>query len=380
MAASALSPQPVPVPTVASASAPAPAPAPARGPAAIRVAILATPEAAASVVLGLVDLFMGVARDWPLVRGEVPGPSPFEPIVVAAQPGPLQVGNGVTIQAQCACDACMAPDIAIVPELLISPWAELDGRFASEIAWVRACHARGAWVAAACSGALLLAEAGLLDGEDATTHWAFCDLLQRRHPRVRVRPQRVLVAAGEGQRLIMSGGGASWMDLGLYLIARCVGVELAVQTARVNLIEWHHLGQQPYACAAHTRQVSDARIARCQRWLAEHYDHPAPVAAMAQLAGLADRSFQRRFHRATGLSPLAYVHTLRVEEAKHLLETGADPVDAVALAVGYSDAGFFARLFRRHVRLSPAQYRQRFGGLRSAAGGPPMGTDRSDFE
>ena len=102
MAASALSPQPVPVPTVASASAPAPAPAPARGPAAIRVAILATPEAAASVVLGLVDLFMGVARDWPLVRGEVPGPSPFEPIVVAAQPGPLQVGNGVTIQAEMA--------------------------------------------------------------------------------------------------------------------------------------------------------------------------------------------------------------------------------------------------------------------------------------
>ena len=103
------------------------------------------------------------------------------------------------------------------------------GDFDEEVAWVRACHGAGALVGTACSGAILLAEAGLLNGEDATTHWAFCELLQKRHPTVRVRPQRALVAAGEGQRLVMAGGGSSWMDLALYLIGRLVGIEEALQ-------------------------------------------------------------------------------------------------------------------------------------------------------
>lgn len=144
-----------------------------------------------------------------------------------------------------------------------------------------------------------------------------------------------------------------------------------MQVARVNLIDWHQVGQQPYARLAHTRQMDDAAIGRCQRWIAEHYAEPAPVAGMAQHSGLAGRSFERRFKRATGLAPLAYVHTLRIEEAKHLLETGSAPVEEVAQEVGYDDAAFFGRLFRRSVNLTPAQYRRRFGGLRSALAAPP---------
>ena len=107
-------------------------------------------------------------------------------------------------------------------------------------------------------------------------------------------------------------------------------------------------------------------IGRCQAWTADNYAVDAPVAAMVQLSGLPERSLQRRFKLATGMTPLEYVHTLRLEEAKHLLETTGQPVDAVAEQVGYDDAAFFARLFRRKVNLSPAQYRRRFGGLRLA--------------
>ena len=146
-------------------------------------------------------------------------------------------------------------------------------------------------------------------------------MLQRRYPRVRLRPHRALVASGEGQRLVMAGGGSSWMDLALYLIARCVGIEAAMQVARLNLIDWHHVGQQPFARVASTRQVEDAVIGRCQTWIADHYAHPAPVAAMTEHSGLAERSFQRRFKLATGMTPMEYVQTLRIEEAKHLLET-----------------------------------------------------------
>jgi len=333
-------------------------------------AILVTPESAASVVYGMYDLFKGAGRDWPLVVDGAPGPPLIEAVIVGARAGVLRAANGVPIEAHQGFAELAPPDVVCVPELMIAPAEAPDGRFEAEVAWVRDCHARGALIATACSGAMLLAEAGLLDDEDATTHWAFCDLMQRRYPRIRVRPQRAMVAAGDGQRLVMAGGGSSWMDLALYLIARCVGVEAAMQVARINLIDWHHVGQQPFARVASTRQVEDAVIGRCQAWIADHYAHAAPVAGMASHSGLAERSFQRRFKLATGMTPMAYVQTLRIEEAKHLLETTGDALEAIANEVGYDDAAFFGRLFRRSVNLTPAQYRRRFGGLRAALAGP----------
>jgi transcriptional regulator GlxA family with amidase domain len=143
--------------------------------------------------------------------------------------------------------------------------------------------------------------------------------------------------------------------------------------ARLNLIDWHHIGQQPFAHVASARQVDDAVIGRCQEWIADHYAHAAPVAGMTAYSGLAERSFQRRFKLATGLTPMAYVQTLRIEEAKHLLETTESPVEAVAEEVGYDDAAFFTRLFRRSVNLTPAHYRRRFGGLRAVLACPSSG-------
>lgn len=190
--------------------------------------------------------------------------------------------------------------------------------------------------------------------------------MQAKFPRVLVRPQRSLVVSGEGHRLIMAGGGTSWLDLALYLIARVAGAEVAMQVARINLIDWHHIGQQPFARLARTRQVEDAVIGRCQVWVAENYDEPNPVRAMVRLSGLAERTFKRRFRSSTGMSPLEYVHTVRLEEAKQLLETADSPVEAVAREVGYEDPAFFGRLFRRSVNLTAAQYRKRFGGLRAS--------------
>jgi transcriptional regulator GlxA family with amidase domain len=328
------------------------------------IAILAVPEASASVIYGMYDLFRSAGRDWNLIVDGAPGPELLRPLVVARQPGSFAAGNGVRITPDCTLEACPPPDIVCVPEVLVAPDVPPVGQFEVEARWLRACHERGAIIAAACSGALLLAEAGLLQGADATTHWAYCDMLQRHYPDVRVREQAALVASGEGQRLVMAGGGTSWLDLALYLVARVTSVEVAMQTARVFLIDWHDIGQQPFARLARSRQVDDAVIARCQVWIAEHYAGPAPVAAMVRLSGLAERTFKRRFQLATGLAPLEYVHTVRLEEAKQMLEAGTAPVESIAREVGYEDAGFFNRLFRRKVGLTPAQYRKRFGALR----------------
>jgi transcriptional regulator GlxA family with amidase domain len=335
----------------------------------VNVSILAFAEASASVVYGMYDLFMSAGRDWGIIVDGAPGPTLMRPRVVSAHAGPFTVANDVRITPEATLDGGPLPDIVCVPEANVPPGEPLAGRFTAEVAWLQRCYAAGATLAAACSGTLLLAEAGLLDGQEATTHWAYCDVLARRYPAVKVRPQRALVVSGDGQRLVMAGGGTSWLDLALYLIARSVGVEAAMQTARINLIDWHAIGQQPFARLARSRQVDDAVIARCQTWIAEHYQEPAPVAAMVRLSGLAERSFKRRFQQATGMAPLEYVHTLRLEEAKQLLESTDQPIEAIANEVGYEDAGFFSRLFRRNVNLTPAQYRKRFGAMRRALQG-----------
>jgi transcriptional regulator GlxA family with amidase domain len=334
------------------------------------VAILTLPEVGASTVFGMYDMFKSAGRDWGMVVDGEPGASLLAPKLVAWRREPFAAGNGVVIHPEAALEEVDAPDLVCVPELLVPPGERIEGRFGHEIAFLKRCHDAGSILATACSGALLLAEAGLLDGQDATTHWAYCDVLERRYPRVRVHAQRALVVTGAESRLVMAGGGTTWLDLALYLIARLAGTEAAMQVARINLIDWHSIGQQPFARLAKSRQTEDAVIARCQSWIAEHYASASPVAQMTRLSGLAERSFTRRFSQATGMAPLEYVHTLRLEEAKQMLEAGEEPVEAIANEVGYEDAAFFSRLFRRKVGLTPVQYRRRFGSLRQALSDP----------
>ena len=330
------------------------------------MAILAFPETTASVTFGIFDLLAGAGRDWGFVVDGQPGPSLMQPRIVAATAATFRAANDVPITPQATLADAGAPRVVCVPELAVPPTDSLGGRFSEEIAWLRRCYENGATIATACSGAVLLAETGILDGHEATTHWAYCDVMRARYPNVRVRKERALVVSGEGQRLVMAGGGTSWQDLALYLIAQFAGVDAAMHVARVNLIDWHAIGQLPFANLARSRQVTDAEIARCQTWIAQHYDEPSPVSAMVRLSGLAERSFKRRFQQATGMPPLEYVHTLRLEEAKQLLESSDASIEAIANEIGYEDPGFFSRLFRRKVSLTPAQYRRRFGSMRRA--------------
>jgi transcriptional regulator GlxA family with amidase domain len=332
----------------------------------LTVALLAIPQITASTLYGMHDLFCSAGRDWDFLVKGVPGEARIQSRIVARQRQGFAVANGVWIQPHVDLRGCPAPDVICVPEVFVAPQEDLSGRYSAEIEWLRGCYTAGATLATACSGAVLLAEAGLLDGQEATSHWGYCDALSSRYPEIRMQAERALVVTGIEQRILMAGGGTSWQDLALFLIARFLGVEEAMRLAKIYLVDWHHVGQQPYASLTSARQVEDAVIRRCQAWLAEHYARESPVAAMVAISGLAERSFKRRFAKATGLSPMDYVHTLRLEEAKQTLETTDHPIEAVANEVGYEDASFFGRLFRRKVGVTPAQYRKRFRGLRQA--------------
>jgi len=330
----------------------------------IEVAIMAFPASTASVIYGLYDLFRSAGRDYEHVTGRPPRPHLIRPRVVAASG--LQVYNGVHLTPDARLEEVGVPDVLCIPEVIAHPEERVEDHFGAECAWVKHCYERGSIIATVCTGTYLLAACGILHGEEATTHWAFCDAMQERYPDLRVRPDSALVLAGVGLRLVMAGGGTSWLDLGLYLIARTTDIDTAMNVARVNLVQWHGEGQQPFTIVSATRASTDAVVKRCQDWAAEHFHEPAPVAAMVALSRLPERTFTRRFKAATGMRPIEYVHALRLEHAKHLLETTTEPVEGIAVDVGYEDAAFFTRLFRRKVLLTPGQYRRRFGGMRDA--------------
>ena len=338
----------------------------------IIVALLAVPEVTASALFGMFDVFSSPGRDWPFIVEGSAGPQKMLPCIVARSLDTLTAANGIRVHPDHDFTTCPPPDIVCIPDFFVNPGDSVAGLYAAEAAWLQRCHAGGAMLASACSGAVLLGEAGFLDGRDATIHWGYVATLTNNYPGVRVKVQQSLVLSGEAQRIVMAGGGSSWQDLALYLIARFIGLETAMQVARVWMLQWHDLGQQPFANLLRGSAAPDAVIARCQDWLARNYQVASPVAGMIAQSDLPERSFSRRFTKATGLTPLNYVHALRLEEAKQMLETTDLSVEAIANEVGYEDASFFGRLFRRSVALTPAQYRQRFGMLRKALALPPQ--------
>lgn len=329
----------------------------------ITVALLGTPSVGAATLYGFYDALASTRRDWQMLHGRPGTPSPFRPLVVSADGRPFEAVNGVRLTPDASFAECPAPDVAVVTDVLVPPGAPLGGLYDAEVAWLRGAWDAGAVLASSCSGALLLARTGLLDGLDATSHWAYCDALSREYPRTRWHAERGLVVTGPGGRLVMAGSGVAWHMLVLALIARFASPEDAMQVARINLLDANDVSPVAYASLTRGARAEDPLVARCQLWSAEHYRAESPVAHMVALSGLPERTFKRRFVQATGMSPFDYVHTLRLEEAKQMLESTELPVEAVALEVGYQDASFFGRLFKRKVALTPAQYRRRFGAL-----------------
>ena len=251
-------------------------------------------------------------------------------------------------------------DVIIVPDVLEPPEGSPCRPCPEEIALIRRAHDNGATIASVCNGAIVLAEAGLLDDVDATTHWALRDHFRKHYPKVKLRPERALVRAGGDRRVITAGGIAMWQDLALYLIAAYCGTEEAVRVAKYFIIAPQVDGQLPYASMPRDVQTNDSVIAKVQSWIADNYKDDHAVAAMAKRSGLPVRTFARRFRNATGYAPSDYVQALRIEEAKQLLETTKLQIEAIGSEVGYADPTAFRRLFKRLSGLTPSAYRRKF--------------------
>lgn len=333
------------------------------GPRDVTVGLVAVPDTTPGVLFSMLEVFAAIGSVWAHLTGEAAGGGRMRPRVVGASTGLQRCGLGVPVPVDAGFDEALRFDVVVVPDIGFDPALEPRGRWPAAARWLLDQHAAGAVVCSVCTGSLVLAESGLLDGLDATSHWAAAPLFERHYPQVRIEPRKVIVPAGAGHRIVTAGGYASWTELVLYLVARFLGEAEAVRTSKAFLLGDRGEGQLPFAAMVRPRGHGDAVIERCQRWLAEHCDDPRPLAAAVAASGLSVRTFERRFRAATGYRPTEYLQTLRVEEAKQLLETTALPTDDVAAAVGYQDPASFRRTFRRLVGVTPACYRRRVQDL-----------------
>jgi transcriptional regulator GlxA family with amidase domain len=250
--------------------------------------------------------------------------------------------------------------IVILPELWLGPDDTLAGRYPQLIDWIRRRHARGSTIYSACSGAILLAETGLLDGCPATSHWGYQDLFRQRFPKVRFDPAPNLVYADPKGRIVTAGGTTSWHDLALHLIARHVSPSEALRIAKVYLLKWHDEGELPYTALVRPLPHGDGIVRKIEVFLKERFQDQDAIVQALKAASIPERTLKRRFKAATGVPLIGYLQNVRIEHGKHLLETTALPVEEVSAEAGYSDASFFRRLFKRLVGLTPLTYRRMF--------------------
>ncbi|HJR21770.1 MAG TPA: helix-turn-helix domain-containing protein [Dongiaceae bacterium] len=323
----------------------------------IQVSLVVFPECDPSIIYGVFDTLWFAGIEW--VNGETRGEHLFEPRIVTAEPGVMRLCTGVSIVSQATIDEVAGTDVVFVPNVIVNSANDLRKLDRRLLDWLVRMHANGAYLYAACGGSLALAEAGLLEGQEATTHWCYVPLFRQQYPNVGLHEDRILVQTGPGQTMLCSGGASSWQDLALLLVAKFGGTDEAIRLSKFFLYQWHRDGQLPFASMIANSAHGDAAIERCQTWLAQNYERPDIIAELVQRSGLPKRTFDRRFRSATGYSPLAYVQALRIEEAKHLLETGTQPVEEIAQEVGYTDLASFRRLFRRQAGMSPGDYRKK---------------------
>jgi transcriptional regulator GlxA family with amidase domain len=323
----------------------------------IDVTVLLLNHNFASTAIGPIEVFHSAGLLWHQLRGEPVAPR-FRVAIASLDGEGTDTPYALKLAPQFAVRDVQRADLIIVP----SSGLDFDRQFARHAAlfpWLRERAAHGALIAGVCTGAAYLAEAGLLDGREATSHWSVVEAFRSRYPRVDWRPERLIT---EDRRMLCSGGVNSAFDLSLYLVERFCGHEVALHTAKALLINMPRTSQSGYAVLPLSRPHGDDKIRKAEAYLEMHYQRDVSIEQLAQHTHMSRRNFIRRFKAATGRLPGSYLKAVRIGIAREMLEDGARSVQAVSSAVGYTDPAFFREVFKRCTGMTPTEYRQAFAG------------------
>ena len=321
------------------------------------IALLAVQNCMYSSITGPFDFFSVASFEWQRMANTPTAPL-FQATVVAPEHREITAFNGLPIQTKTFLDHDTVYDIVYIPvifgdlEPLLSDHETID--------WLSRQGRKGACLCYVCAGAFLLAQTGLLKGKKATTHWNLADSFAKRFPEVFLRREKMLIDEGD---CITAGGVSAYMDLSLYLTARFGSAELAASLSKLLLIDPSRHVQSPYQTCNFIKNHGDTQILQVQEWLAGNYDQSIAIHNLASRVGLGERTFMRKFKKATGDTPLEYLQQLRIEMARKLLETTLETIEGITLKSGYEDISSFRKLFKKHTGLSPSAYRKRFSFL-----------------
>lgn len=331
------------------------------------IALLASPSSSAGVLYGMYEVLYSAGSVFlDMVLGE-PGAETLDIRILSSDGRPFRCPGNVPVEPQESLDSLTDCDAVLVCDMYAPISGFPGGQYAVYRPWLRRMHEKGVLIGSVCSGALVLAEAGLLEGREVASHWAYAELFARAYPGSHLLRDSILCLTHESEGIVTAGGVTSWHELILHVIARFCGDEVARQTAKVHLLAGHEQGQLPFAAMNRRVAAEDGVIAACQTWIAGNYQLENPVQRMTALCGLNTRTFARRFKAATGRNAIDYVVELRIEEAKQILETSETPIDDVGWQVGYQDAAAFRRMFRKIAGVTPLEYRKRYSTFRRRA-------------
>ncbi|MFJ5533466.1 GlxA family transcriptional regulator [Streptomyces sp. NPDC093261] len=313
-----------------------------------RVVIAVYPGAQTLDVSGPLEVFDSVNR---LSSGD----SAYRLQCVSPDAPSVPTSTGLVVQAEPLEAAEGTIDTLLVPG---GPGLKQALRDCSFIAWIRSAAERSRRVASVCGGAFLLAEAGLLDGRRATTHWAFWEQMARRYPKVTVDPEPIFIRDGP---YVTSAGVSTGIDMALALVEGDHGPGCALEIARFLVLYFKRPGGQAQYSMVLNAQLSDQEPIRVvQDWIQENLHRVLPVSELAERANLSPRHFARVFRRVVGMTPGQYVRRLRVARARQLLEATELSVGQIASRCGFTNVETFLRAFDAFLGITPAQYRQHF--------------------
>jgi transcriptional regulator GlxA family with amidase domain len=299
-----------------------------------------------AAVYGLTDFFLTANRYVPEISG---------PQFRVSHWKSTHAGDGVGIDYCSDRDGPAALACFIVPPSLAGDSTKTPNQETRR--WIINQHAAGAIACSVCAGAFHLADAGLFENRTVTTHWALKDALAARHPGCNVETDSLIIDDGD---VVTAGGLMAWTDLGLKLIDRFAGPTVMLSVARFFLVDPGGREQRFYNTFAPQLHHGDKAVLRVQHWLQGHFSQRVSLRQLADKAGLTERTFLRRFHKATSLNPTAYLQLLRIGKARELLETTTLSFNEIAWHVGYSDPAAFRKIFRKQLGLNPGEYRRRF--------------------
>jgi transcriptional regulator GlxA family with amidase domain len=283
--------------------------------------------------------------------------------VAAARPGLVRASSGLAIEATVGLDAMATADT-----LLVAGGAGLEAALAQPalVEALRAAAPRVKRLGGVCTGAFLLAEAGLLDGRRAATHWEFCGRLAARYPMVKVERDPIFIADGD---VWTSAGVTAGIDMALAMIERDCGPQAALTVAQGLVMFRRRPGGQSQFSVDITAQATENRnMRRLQEWIVDHPEADLSVEALAERVAMSPRNFSRAFGAKTGSTPARFVERARLQRARMLLETTAQTVEAIAAHCGFGSADVMTRVMQRAIGVGPTDYRKRFGAIWSGPG------------